>query len=84
MKLKVLAYYPYRKGYVRGEGVVHFPREMMRDFEHALAELAGVKPDNHTCYLIRLDGFLDSEIRAFMFSDLNMTMGNTIDIEKAW
>ena len=42
-EVKILAYYPYRKGYVRGEGVIHFPRDLMRDFEHALAELAGVK-----------------------------------------
>jgi hypothetical protein len=80
--MKVLAYYPYRKGYIRGKGVIHFPIELMRDFQHALAKLAGVNPDNHTCYLVQMDGYLDYEIRAFMFSDLNMTMGNTIDIEK--
>jgi len=50
-KLKLLQYYRYRTARPSG-GFVIFPREPMRSFEEILAKMAGVRIDNHTCYLV--------------------------------
>ena len=81
-KLNVLRVYPYRTAWVRGNGVVSFPREMMLDFEDYLARIANVKTDNHTCYVVEMPSFRENVIKTFMFTDLYMYMGNTVDVGK--
>jgi hypothetical protein len=93
--MKVLAFYPYRKGFVRGN-TVQFPRDAMKSFEKTVAQVAeqsGVvrflardhddKPihcENHTCFTIRME---NDEICSFMFTDSLMIMGNRVDV-KDW
>lgn len=43
--------YPYRTALPRGT-ILEFPRELCRDLEKALAEKAGVRPDNHVVYKV--------------------------------
>lgn len=74
--VKVLNHYPYRKAWVRGTGVVAFPREMMMTFEKHLAQQAGVKPDNHTCYVVEMASFPENIVKTFMFTDLYVFMGS--------
>ena len=44
--MKVLKYYPYRTGIVRGIEVL---RELTRPLEEKLHELNGTQIDNHVC-----------------------------------
>lgn len=80
--MKVVQFYPYRTGYVRGN-TIQFPREWMETFENELARISGNKRDNHTCYIVRFDGYPDERIRAFMFTDSLMIMGDRVDV-KNW
>jgi hypothetical protein len=82
-RIKVLKYYPYRKGFVRGDLVLQFPITPMRDFQQLLAHIAGVKCDNHTCFLVEIKTISNNKIVAFMFSDLTMYMGDRVE-EKSW
>jgi len=82
-RIKVLKFYPYRKGFVRGDVVLQFPITPMRDFQKLLAHIAGVQCDNHTCFLVEMKTTFSEKIVAFMFSDLIMYMGDRIE-EKVW
>jgi hypothetical protein len=83
-KMKVLKYYPYRKGFIRGTSVLQFPIEPMRNFQKMLAQLAGVDCDNHTCFLVEIeDSACREKIVGFMFSDSIMYMGDRVE-EKSW
>jgi len=86
-RLKVLKYYPYRKGRIgayAGSHVLMLPIEMMRDCQRTLAGLAKVSPDNHTCFLVEIDSaWGERQVKAFMFSDDTMYIGDRIE-EKSW
>jgi len=84
-KVKVLKFYPYRKGFVRGNSVIQFPIEPMRNFQKMLAQIAGVDCDNHTCFLVEMEdaAISDKKVVAFMFFDLVMYMGDRVE-EKSW
>ena len=82
-EIKILKYYPYRTGFVRGDSVLVFPIEPMRNFQKMLAQMAGVQCDNHTCFLTEMETTGEKKIVAFMFSDLIMYMSNQVE-EKSW
>lgn len=93
--MKLLAYYPYRKAWVRGN-TVHFPRDLMRGFELQIAYMAEKSDitylDDHYGHM-RFRGIncgnhtcftLEMEcgkICSFMFTDSLMIMGDRVDIE---
>jgi len=63
--MKVIKYYPYRTGIVRGTEI---PRELMRSLEEALYKEIKVKHfDNHVCFSV-----IDERHKPFavMFHDL--------------
>lgn len=76
-KLKVIKYYPYRSGFVRG---ATFPRETMRSLEEHLFQQIGQRPDNHTCFLVE-DMYYNPV--AVMFHDLQCVIGAAVE-ERKW
>lgn len=83
-QLKLVRYFPYRKGRIHGKRVLEFPIDSFRDFQSDLEKLAGVTRDNHVCYLVEVPvHWQDSQIVAYMFSDLTMYVGDGIE-EKSW
>jgi hypothetical protein len=95
--MKLLAYYPYRKAWVRGNPVI-FLRESMADFERTVAQMA---KKSNIAYLDDFYGQMKFQsengkcgnhtcftvemenyvIRSFMFTDLTVIMGDRVDIE---
>jgi hypothetical protein len=71
--MKIVKYYPYRKGLVRGHAI---PRELARPLEEELCKLAGVSIDNHVCFFL-LDEY--SNPFAVMFHDLVCVFGQEVD-----
>jgi len=83
-ELKVVGYFPYRKGQIRGKRVLEFPIESFRDFQSSLEKLAGVTRDNHVCYLVQVPcAWQEPQIVAYMFSDLTMYEGDQVEA-KSW
>lgn len=86
MRMKLVQFYPYRTAYVRGNAI-HFPREWMKNLEDNLSQMARQKYEgtdyrNHTCYVVQFEGYPDETIRAFMFTDSMMIMGDRVDVGK--
>ena len=81
--MKLLQYFPYRKAYVRGGNPLYFPRELMKDLELELAKMAGVRKDNHTCYLVEVKSQPIPVQRCIMFTDFDCIIGDKFDI-KSW
>ncbi len=77
--MKVLRYYPYRTGMIRGRFLHSLPRKLMEPIEKELCKQAKVTPDNHTCFLISGEHY---ETYAIMFSDFECTIGETIEDRK--
>lgn len=75
--LRVLRYYPYRTGFVRG---ATFPREQMKSLEEYLFAKDSRRPDNHTCFLVE---DLHYHIIGVMFSDLSCVIGDSVE-ERKW
>lgn len=95
--MKLLAYYPYRKAWVRGNPVM-FPRESMESFEKSVAQMANKA---NITYLDEHYGQMKFQsesvncgnhtcftvemenyvIRSFMFTDSDLIMGDRVDIE---
>lgn len=72
--VKVVRYYPYRKGFVRGTGIA-IPREFAKPLEDLLHQLNGSKIDNHVCFEIVDDR---GENRAIMFTDHECITGEYV------
>lgn len=51
-----VTYFGYRRSRLAGKTLAKLPRSLMRDFEACLAARAGVEPDNHTGYFVKLGG----------------------------
>lgn len=75
--VRVMKYYPYRTGFVRG---ATFRRATMRPLEEHLFKEAGVRIDNHTCFLVK---DLYHQPVAVMFHDLQCIIGKEVE-ERRW
>ena len=76
--MKVIKYYPYRTGIVRG---IELPRELTRAVERELYDQTGLKDfDNHVCF-----SFADEHGKpgAIMFHDLICIVGKSVE-DKRW
>jgi hypothetical protein len=76
--MKILDYFPYRKGYVRGNSM-KFPRDSLKSLEIVLAQRYGLRPDNHVCYLVQIQSFPKDIVKGIMFTDNNCIIGDRID-----
>jgi hypothetical protein len=79
--MKVLDYFPYRRGYVRGNPM-KLPRESMKSLEETLAKMYGLRTDNHVCYLVQIQSFPKDVVKGIMFTDSNCIIGDRVDAER--
>lgn len=74
---RVIKYYPYRTGIVRG---LDISRDLVKPLEESLFKEIGQEADNHTCFAVMGE---HGTMGAVMFTDTVCVFGNRVE-ERRW